>query len=134
MRNSLSDARIDSQHRSWCPAAGKPVLREGCDPASLAQLGRYALLGASMSLNFPNASRNYDPVRRCVSFWGHDSTFEVAFHVDEDALRRMSPEAPADEASLLHVFDANRARIERVAGQAYSRRRQNFLKLSASDF
>ncbi|SEC10764.1 Protein of unknown function [Rhizobiales bacterium GAS188] len=91
-----------------------------------------------MTLHFPNASRNYDPVRRCVSFWGHDSTFEVAFHVDEDALQRIgqgiSPAAPGDEASLLHVFDANRARIERVAGQAYSRRRQNFHRLSASDF
>jgi hypothetical protein len=87
-----------------------------------------------MGLSFPNASRSYDRVRRCVSFWGHEATFEIAFHMDEDALQRISPDTKQDEASLLHVFDANRVQIERVAGKAHSRRRQNYHRLSASDF
>jgi hypothetical protein len=87
-----------------------------------------------MSLSFPNASRRYDRSRHCVSFWGYDSAFEIAFHVGEDALQRVSPGAQPDEASLLRAFDANRARIEQAAGNAYSRRRQNYHRLSASDF
>lgn len=87
-----------------------------------------------MTLSFPNASRSYDPTRRCVSFWGHDATFEIAFHVDADALRRISPQLTFDESALLQVFDGNRDRIERVAGTAYARRRQNHHTLSASDF
>lgn len=87
-----------------------------------------------MTLHFPNASRAYDPGRRCVSFWGHDSTFEIAFHVEAEALRRISPQAPLDEASLLRVFDGNRARIERAAGTAHARHRRSHHNLSASDF
>ncbi|MDQ0506766.1 DUF1488 family protein [Xanthobacter agilis] len=87
-----------------------------------------------MSLHFPNVSRSYDPVRRCVTFWGHDSTFEIAFHLDEDVLHRFSPEARQDEAASLEVFDMNRARIERVACGVYARRRQSFHHLSAADF
>jgi hypothetical protein len=87
-----------------------------------------------MTLHFPNASRTYNPTGHCVSFWGHDSAFEIAFHVDEGALQQISPDAGGDEASLLHAFDANRARIEKVAGKAYSRQRKNYLRLSASDF
>lgn len=87
-----------------------------------------------MSLHFPNASRAYDPKRRSVTFWGHDSAFEISFHVEEDALQLISPEARPDEASLLRAFDDNRARIERVADKAYSRKHQNYHRLSASDF
>jgi hypothetical protein len=87
-----------------------------------------------MPLNFPNASRDYDPRRRCVCFWGHDSAFEIAFYLDADALHRISPQADRDEASLLEVFDLNRARIEQVAAVAYSRRRRRDHRLSASDF
>jgi hypothetical protein len=54
----------------------------------------------AMSLNFPNASRAYDEKRRSVSFWGYDSAFEIAFHVGEDALQRISPETQSDEASI----------------------------------
>jgi len=87
-----------------------------------------------MGLNFPNASRTYDEKRHSVSFWGYDSAFEIAFHVGEDALQRMSPETQPDEASMLRTFDANRAQIEQVAGHAYSRGRSNYHRLSASDF
>jgi Protein of unknown function (DUF1488) len=86
-----------------------------------------------MTLHFPNASRNYSPTRHCVCFWGHDAAFEVAFHLDEEALCKIY--ANRDEASLLHVFDVNRARIQETASVAYSRSRgpQSYHRLSASD-
>src|ERR1700716_1661232 len=92
-------------------------------------------MGIPMTLHFPNASRNYSPTRHCVCFWGHDSTFEVSFHVDEEALCKISPYANRDEASLLCVFDVNRAKIEEAASVAYSRSRgrQNYHRLSSSD-
>jgi hypothetical protein len=52
-----------------------------------------------MTLHFPNASRNYSPTRHCVCFWGHDSAFEVSFHLDEEALCKISPYANRDKAS-----------------------------------
>lgn len=87
-----------------------------------------------MSIRFPNASRAYDEKRHSVSFWGYDSAFEIAFHIEEGALQRMNPETQSDEASMLRAFDLNRAHIEQVAGHAYSRRRSNYHRLSASDF
>jgi Protein of unknown function (DUF1488) len=87
-----------------------------------------------MTLHFPNASRHYNPTQRCVCFWGHDSAFEISFHLDEEALCKISPYVDRnDEASLLHVFDVNRVRIEEAASVAYSRRQQNYYRLSASD-
>ena len=32
-------------------------------------------------LNFPNRSRIFDPTRRAVRFWGHDSAMEWSFFV-----------------------------------------------------
>jgi hypothetical protein len=88
----------------------------------------------AMSISFPNASRAYDHKRHSVSFWGYDSAFEIAFHIEEDALRRISPETPRDEASVLRAFDVNRARIEKAAGHAYAKGRSNYHRLSPSDF
>jgi Protein of unknown function (DUF1488) len=68
-----------------------------------------------MTLNFPNASRHYNPTQRCVCFWGHDSAFEISFHLDEEALCKISPFVDRNEASLLHVFDVNRLRIQESA-------------------
>jgi Protein of unknown function (DUF1488) len=86
-----------------------------------------------VALHFPNASRYYNLTQRCVCFWGHDSAFEISFHLDEDALFRMSPHAERDEASLLHVFDVNSARIHETARVAYSQQLQNYYRISASD-
>jgi Protein of unknown function (DUF1488) len=86
-----------------------------------------------MTLHFPNASRHYNPTQRCVCFWGHDSAFEISFHLDEEALCKISPYVDRNEASLLHVFDVNRARIQESASVAYSRRQQNYYRLSALD-
>jgi hypothetical protein len=87
-----------------------------------------------MTLSFPNLSRAYDAVRRCVSFWGHDGWTEITFDVGEDALQRINPQQDFDEASSLRAFDAHRGQIEHVAGIAYAKRRQNYHRLSASDF
>jgi hypothetical protein len=87
-----------------------------------------------MSLHFPNASRSYDSTKHSVSFWGHDSTIEITFSLDESAIQKLSPQAQADEPSFLRVFDANRPRIEEAAGLAYSRKRQTYHWLSAANF
>ncbi len=86
-----------------------------------------------VALHFPNASRHFNLSQRCVCFWGHVSAFEISFHLDEDALFRMSPQTKHDEASLLHVFDVNSGRIHETARAAYSRQPQNYYRLSASD-
>lgn len=86
-----------------------------------------------MTLHFPNASRNYNPTQHCVCFWGQDSASEVSFHLDEEALCKISPYVDRNEVSLLHVFDVNRVRIQDAASVAYSRGRQNYYRLSASD-
>ena len=46
--------------------------------------------------------------------------------MDEEALCKISPYVDRNEASLLHVFDVNRVRIQEAASVAYSRRRQNY--------
>lgn len=97
-------------------------------------LDRTARIGTSMTLSFPNLSRAYDATRRCVSFWGHDGWTEITFEVAEDALQRIEPQRHFDEASSLRAFDAHRGQIEHAAGNAYSKRRQNYHRLSASDF
>ena len=87
-----------------------------------------------MMLAFPNAVRSYSVGKRCVSFWGHDTSVEIAFEVDVDALQRMSQDTSLDEDLLLRTFETNRERIERAAGAAYARRRMTYLRLSPADF
>jgi len=85
-------------------------------------------------LNFPNESRVFDPTRRAVRFWGHDSAMEWSFFVTEDALNRLQPKMARDEAGLLLAFDANRAAIYAAAVKAYARDRRGSYELSATDF
>jgi hypothetical protein len=85
-------------------------------------------------IGFPNPSRVFDPTRRAVRFWGHDSTMEWSFFVTEDALKRLQPGAPRDEAGLLHAFDANRAAIHAAAAKAFRRDRKGSYELAANDF
>ncbi len=87
-----------------------------------------------MALQFPNASRIYDATRQCVTFWGHDTMFEVAFHLDNSVLQGFSPHAPKDEEASLRVFDVNRGKIEKAASGVYSRKRARLNHLSSSDF
>jgi hypothetical protein len=103
-----------------CESAGFPASSEkGC--------GRTVL-------NFPNQSRFFDPTRRAVRFWAHDSAMEWSFFVTEEALKRLQPELARDEASLLLAFDANRATIYAAAVKAYSRERKGSYELVAKDF
>jgi hypothetical protein len=59
-------------------------------------------------IDFPNHSRSYDPTRRAVRFWGHDSAIEASFFINEDALTRIQPDARPDESGFLNAFDSNR--------------------------
>ena len=85
-------------------------------------------------LNFPKQSRVFDPTRRAVRFWGHDSAMEWSFFVTEDALRRLHPKLADDEASLLRAFDANRSKIYAAAMKAFKRGRKGSYELVAADF
>ena len=85
-------------------------------------------------LNFPNQSRVFDPTRRAVRFWGHDSAMEWSFFVTEDALKRLQPNMGYDEASLLRAFDDNRDSIYVAAMRVYKRERKSSYELGAGDF
>ena len=87
-----------------------------------------------MTLNFPNASRSYDPTEGLVRFWGHDGALEVSFFVEQSALRQIAPGTSNDEAASLKIFDANRERIFKAARTVYSHRRKGSYALVASDF
>jgi hypothetical protein len=85
-------------------------------------------------LNFPNRSRIFDPTRRAVRFWGHDSAMEWSFFVTEEALKRLQPKTEYDEASLLFAFDTNRTAIHAAAIKAYKQERKGSYELGATDF
>ena len=85
-------------------------------------------------LNFPNRSRVFDPTRRAVRFWGHDSAMEWSFFVTEDALKGLQPNVERHEASLLLAFDTHRAAIHAAAIRAYKRERKASYELAVSDF
>jgi len=85
-------------------------------------------------IDFPNQSRFFDPTRRAVRFWGHDSAMEWSFFVSEDALRHIKPDMPRDEAGCLDAFDANRNAIYAAAKRAYARGRKGSYELAAADF
>ena len=85
-------------------------------------------------LNFPNRSQIFDSTRRAIRFWGYDSAMEWSFFVTEDALKKLQPNVPRDEASLLVAFDANVALIHAAAVKAYRRDRKGSYELGAADF
>ena len=85
-------------------------------------------------LAFPNQSRVYDPTRRAVRFWGHDSAMEWSFFVTEEALKRLQPEVGGNEASLLLAFDAHRHAIYAAATRVYKREQKGSYELAARDF
>jgi Protein of unknown function (DUF1488) len=80
-----------------------------------------------MSLNFPNRSRSYDATLRAVRFWGHDGAMEVSFFVSDEALQRIQPGIPPDEAGLLSAFDSHCTLIHATATKVY-KRAQGFLR------
>jgi hypothetical protein len=129
--SECASAHTHGSARLSCRADEGSPTRPTDTPPAAARLRR--ILGTLMPLHFPNPSRNYNPTQHCVCFWGYDSAFEISFHLDEDALCKVSPHAARNEASFLHVFDVNRVRIQEAASVAYSRRRRNYHRLSAED-
>ena len=85
-------------------------------------------------LNFPNRSRVFDPTRRAVRFWGHDSAMEWSFFVTEDALKLLQPGVESNETGLLFAFDTHRVAIHTAAMRAYERKRRGSYELAIADF
>jgi hypothetical protein len=85
-------------------------------------------------IDFPNHSRSYDPTRRAVRFWGHDSAMEASFFIDEDALMRIQPDTHLDESGFLSAFDSNRDLICAAAARVYVRGSRGSYDLVAANF
>src|SRR5580698_10148995 len=85
-------------------------------------------------IDFPNHSRSYDPTRRAVRFWGHDSAIEASFFIEEEALMRIKPDAAANESGFLIAFDSNRDLICAAAARLYVRGSRGSYDLVAANF
>ena len=85
-------------------------------------------------IDFPNHSCSYDPTRRAVRFWGHDSTIEASFFINEDALKRIQPDVHIDESGFLSAFDSNRDLICAAAAKVYVRGSRGSYDLVAANF
>lgn len=59
---------------------------------------------------------------------------EWSFFVTEEALKRLQPSAPRDEAGLLFAFDRNRSAIYSAAIKAFNRKRKGSYELAETDF
>jgi hypothetical protein len=89
-----------------------------------------------MKLAFPNPSRSFDETKNRVCFWGYDSTIEITFFVELDALQRLCPDMGSIESAFLQTFDKARSRIYEVARKAYEKSRGSAFSfiLVADDF
>jgi hypothetical protein len=85
-------------------------------------------------IEFPNHSRSYDRTRRAVRFWGYDSAIEASFFIEEDALRRLQPDAHPNETGFLNAFDFNRDVICAAAAKGYVRGSRGSYDLVAANF
>jgi Protein of unknown function (DUF1488) len=92
------------------------------------------LIGPNQMIEFPNHSRSYDRTRRAIRFWGHDSAIEASFFIDEDALRRIQPDARPNESGFLNAFDSNRDLICAAAARVYVRGSRGSYDLVAANF
>jgi hypothetical protein len=92
------------------------------------------LIGIDHMIEFPNHSRSYDRTRRAVRFWGHDSAIEASFFINEDALKRIQPDAGYDESGFLNAFDSNRDLICAAAAKVYVRGSRGSYDLVAANF
>lgn len=72
-------------------------------------------------LRFPNPCRSFDASKKRVCFWGYESSIEVSFFIDIDALKLLSPGMSDIEAEFLRAFDAEREGIHAMANNAYMR-------------
>jgi hypothetical protein len=92
------------------------------------------LIGLNHVIDFPNHCRSYDLTRRAVRFWGHDSAIEASFFINEDALKRIQPDAHLDESGALSAFDSNRDLICAAAAKVYVRGSKGSYDLVAANF
>jgi len=69
-----------------------------------------------------------------VRFWGYDSAIEASFFIEEEALKRIQPDACLDEPGFLNVFDSNRDLICAAAARIYVRGSKGSYDLVAADF
>lgn len=128
-----ASAQVDSDARNIRPAACATTAP--CERAAIRMLRHAGLEGQGyMALNFPNVSRSYDASRKCVRFWGHDGTFEIAFLLDLEALSKLHELPRSGEAAILSAFDRCRSRIISVAAALYRRHRSSTYRLVAADF
>jgi hypothetical protein len=65
---------------------------------------------------------------------GHDSAIEASFFINEDALRRIQPDARPDESGFLNAFDSNRDLICAAAAKLYVRGSRGSYDLVAANF
>jgi hypothetical protein len=72
--------------------------------------------------------------RTAVRFWGHDSAIEASFFIDEDALKRIQPDAHPDASGFLNAFDCNRDLICAAAAKIYVRGSRGSYDLVAAHF
>jgi len=86
-----------------------------------------------MSLNFPNASRSYNPVHQSITFWASDRALEITFELDQSALNKLNGKAQTEE-ECLKVFDDNRKLIEEAAERAYKKDTVSFHILTKDSF
>ncbi|MDR3376372.1 MAG: DUF1488 domain-containing protein [Ancalomicrobiaceae bacterium] len=86
-----------------------------------------------MALDFLNDSRSYDPSHQYVTFWGHDSAFEITFRLDHAALSRFAGNDTLSEAAALNAFDTNIAYIRSIARKLYQGNPKRYWELSAKD-
>jgi hypothetical protein len=59
---------------------------------------------------------------------------EASFFINEDALRRIQPDACPDESGLLKAFDSNRDLICAAAAKVYVRGSRGSYDLVAANF
>ena len=105
-----------------------------CKGSRGARFAGESLIGANPMIEFPNHSRSYDQTRRAVRFWGYDSAIEASFFIEEDALRRIQPDARPDASGFLNAFDSNRDVICAVAAKVYVRGSRGSYDLVAANF
>ena len=89
--------------------------------------------GAYMGLNFPNASRNYNPVLQGITFWASDRALEITFELDHSALALINASAQTEQ-EYLQAFDHNRKLIEAAALRAYKLDAASFHILTKDSF
>ncbi|MDA1076252.1 MAG: DUF1488 family protein [Proteobacteria bacterium] len=86
-----------------------------------------------MAIAFQNPTRSFDPTVNCVRFSGHDSTIEVSFFVETEALQKLCPGMGMAEGEILKAFDNKLKQIHKVATRVYGSGKKSFVHTLTSD-